>query len=814
MRLARLKLVNFRQHRDTTIEFSDGLTGLIGPNGAGKTTLLEGIAWALYGTAAVRGTRDSIRWRRATPRSEVRAELEFTLGAHEYRVVRTLFNAELYVDRGSKPAATSLNEVTARITRTLRMGYDEFFRTYFTGQKELAAMAALKPTDRRHFLNRLLGYDRLRNAQEKVRTRKSAMGGELSGLQLGGPAPDALVAAREKAAREHEAATARLAAAQESLERSRSASDQHLPVFHGLKAFRERHAALSADRRVAEAELRDAVDAIPRLTEQHGEASTAGEELKALAPVVERWQQAKAALAELEALQKDADTRARCETRLAEVERRLASATIQRAETAARAALMPEHDRKLKAARADAEAAEQAYRDAHAAWERDKADAAATRRHKLDQFTDLEQQRKRIVGAGAEGACPTCGRPLGAEYAGVISLLDAQLEDVKQSGTYFRSRIEQLKGVPEELAKLDQLRHEVAHGLEALANEVALAKRAAVETAGLDRELAALDERQQSITAEVAALRPGYDRAAHDDVLKSVAELEPDVRRAERLTTLAERAEALAAELAAAEARRAARVERLAGIQRELDELAYSEEQFLNAEREMDRLENTWREAEREVLQAQADAGTAADRLSEAERAEREAAARIARLAELQKDIRLHLELDRAFGDLGVELNAEIGPEISAIASDLLADLTDGRFDEVTLDEQFDATVLEAGEERPVVSGGEEDMLHLVLRLAVSQMIADRAGQPLSLLVLDEIFGSLDEAHRAGVMRLLRGLAGRFPQVVLISHVEGVRDSLDRVLKVEYDDEKGYATVSEERPLIDTTGGAGANVAA
>ena len=814
MRLGRLKLVNFRQHRDTVVDFADGLTGLIGPNGAGKTTLLEAIAWALYGTSAVRGTRDSIRWRRATPRSEVRVELEFTLGPHEYRVVRTLFNAELYVDRGQRPVASSLNEVTARLTRTLRMGYDEFFRTYFTGQKELAAMAALKPTERRHFLNRLLGYDRLKTAQENVRKQKAAMAGELSGLQLGGPAPEALAAAREKCAADLAAATAKLAGAQDAHDRARSASDQHLPVFQGLKAFRERHAALSADLRVAEAELTAAVDAIPTITEQHAAAATAGAELQRLAPLVQRWETARQELAELEALQKDADSRARLETRLAEIDRRRTTATAQRAETSARASQAGPLDQQLRRLRAEAESADAAHRDAHAAWERDKADAAATRRHMLDQFKDLEGQRERIVSAGETGACPTCGRPLGKEYGGVLALLDAQIEDTRQKGTFYRARIDQLKTVPEDLLALEQKRHGVAKEMEKLASDLALAKRAVAETAGLDRELASLAERTDGLKREVDALRGGYDRERHDAVLRVVAELEPDVRRAERLSGLAERVESLAADLAEAERRKAQRIERLAAVRRELDALAFSEEQFLNAEREMERLETLWRETERAVVQARAEVVTTTDRLQEAERQQREAAARAARLIELQADIRIHAELDRAFGDLGTELNAEIGPEIAAIAGDFLTELTDGHFDEIELDEQFEAMVLQQGEPRPVMSGGEEDLLHLVLRLAVSQMIADRAGQPLSLLVLDEIFGSLDDAHRGGVMRLLRGLAARFPQVILISHIEGVRDSLDHVLRVEYDDSRGFATVREEMVPPDITGGAGADVAA
>ena len=69
MRLHRLQLTNFRQHVQTDIDLGAGLTAIIGPNGAGKSTLLEAIGWALYGTSAARGTRDSIRYSRAPARS-------------------------------------------------------------------------------------------------------------------------------------------------------------------------------------------------------------------------------------------------------------------------------------------------------------------------------------------------------------------------------------------------------------------------------------------------------------------------------------------------------------------------------------------------------------------------------------------------------------------------------------------------------------------------------------------------------------------------------------------------------------------------
>ena len=127
-------------------------------------------------------------------------------------------------------------------------------------------------------------------------------------------------------------------------------------------------------------------------------------------------------------------------------------------------------------------------------------------------------------------------------------------------------------------------------------------------------------------------------------------------------------------------------------------------------------------------------------------------------LGELTVHKRLHDELDRAYTDLRTDLNFQLRPELSELASAFLGELTDGRYDELELDDQYNILVLEDGRPKPVISGGEEDLANLVLRLAISQMIAERAGQPFSLLILDEIFGSLDELRRSNVLELLRRL--------------------------------------------------------
>ena len=173
VRLNSLHLVNFRQHADSRIAFDTGLTGIIGPNGSGKTTILEAIAWALYGNSAARGTRESIRFNRAPIARNRAGRAGLRSGGPSLsRVVRGLTNAELYLDGASAPIANSITGVTELLQRRLGMTRAEFFNTYFTGQKELNVMAAMGPSERAKFLSRVLGYEKLRTAQDLVRERR------------------------------------------------------------------------------------------------------------------------------------------------------------------------------------------------------------------------------------------------------------------------------------------------------------------------------------------------------------------------------------------------------------------------------------------------------------------------------------------------------------------------------------------------------------------------------------------------------------------------------------------------------------------
>jgi len=809
MELRRLHLVNFRQHADTELEFGPGITGIIGPNGSGKTTILEGIAWAIYGLQAVRGDKDSIRRLGAQGRTSVEVELEFRLGAHEYRVTRGLSTAALYQD--GHPVANSLKAVTDKLERTLGMTHAEFFNTYFTGQKELAVMASLGKTERAAFLSQVLGYERLRLAQERVREVRNALAAELRGLETALPDPQALAQQRRRA-EERLAATRRAAqAAAAARDAAQEACAREEPLWNAWVARRERTLSLDGERRMAEHAVVARRHEFQRLDKELAEALQAREQLKHLEAELAPVARLKRELAELDLLlQADAARRAD-QAQLDELARtmqRLAQRIGELADADAAHARAEEEARALEEAR---QAAARAVEEQLAVWVREKEYATTKRTELLKQYDDVKEQRDKIAKLGPQGECPTCRRPLGNEHAAVLGVLDRQIQAIVEDGKFFRQRLDQLTGPSEAVvaaeAARDALRDESRRSSERageLRARVEERARAALELETARRRAATVDRQLQT-------RRTGYDVAHHDAVRASLLKLEPVALEAASLEERAARAGRLVSEAEVAE-------QTLSEAERRVGELAdalaaegFSEREFRLAKDAYDRALGALREAELALVEARGELARAESDVREAGRRAEERAAQERHIAVLKTRQRLHNELDRGLSDLRGDLNAAMRPEISELASRFLADLTDDRYHELELNEDYDVTILDDGVPKPVISGGEEDLASLVLRLAISQMIAERAGQPLSLLVLDEIFGSLDEARRQHVVGLLRRLADRFPQVILITHIEQVREGLDRVIRVDFDPARGTSVVRDDTA---TLGAADAGVAA
>jgi DNA repair protein SbcC/Rad50 len=800
MKLNGLRMVNFRQHADTRIEFGPGITGIIGPNGAGKTTILEAIGWALYGKPAARGKRETIRFTRAPERAPVRVELDFDLAGHRYRVVRELTRAEVFLDGDTSAIASSTNGVTELLQRRLGMTRTEFFNTYFTGQKQLSIMASMGPAERAQFLSRVLGYEKLRTAQEMVRGQRKLLVAELTGLRTSMPDPDAVAQAlavaerrvgdarrlAEDKQREHADAAERMAVLTPRWEEAQRQRQIWQENAAELQLAEQRITALTADGERIGAELSEIVLAAAELDDLRQRTAA----LPALSAELQRLDELYRAEGRRETLR---ETVAEIEAELVRLEERRGQLTSSPGEEAAATAALAEK-------RSEVEAGHRRLEERRTVWVRARQEAQTKRTTLLQQHADLKVQLERLQALGADGVCPTCSRVLGESFDRVVSQMAEQLEAVTVDGKYFRSRVEQLELPPEEVKQLEEQHRALVEEASELERTLTRIQSSAQELGTVAREITLKEQRHAQLLQEIAAIPGGFDAQRHAEVRASIHALAPVAARVERLSALADREPQIQREYQRVSAALVAERSRAQRLREAQEAEPFSEDAFTISREEYEHASQVAHRAEIERVEAESELRSAREALAAAGQANDDLRRMEERAVSLTRDRRLHEELDRAVSDLRTDLNAQLRPELSELASAFISELTDGRYSEIELTDAYDIVVLEESVPKPVISGGEEDLANLVLRLAISQMIAERAGQAFSLLILDEVFGSLDELRRHNVVDLLRSLHDRFEQVVLITHIESVRDGLDRVLSVRYDEATGASRVQEVLP--------------
>jgi len=148
-----------------------------------------------------------------------------------------------------------------------------------------------------------------------------------------------------------------------------------------------------------------------------------------------------------------------------------------------------------------------------------------------------------------------------------------------------------------------------------------------------------------------------------------------------------------------------------------------------------------------------------------------------------------------------VHLLAVVRGRIEGAASEVLAEITDGRYGQVMIDEDFGVLVNDLGGDYPSdrFSGGEQDDIAVALRIALSRYLAEiHQIHDATFLIFDEIFGSQDEERRSNLIRALRTQEAHFPQIFLISHVGEVHDEFTTTLAVEMGPD-GTSRIDEEQ---------------
>jgi exonuclease SbcC len=130
---------------------------------------------------------------------------------------------------------------------------------------------------------------------------------------------------------------------------------------------------------------------------------------------------------------------------------------------------------------------------------------------------------------------------------------------------------------------------------------------------------------------------------------------------------------------------------------------------------------------------------------------------------------------------------ASVGPRLAVEAAELFADLTDHEYERLEVDaETYELQISDGGRSYGLdrFSGSEIDLANLALRVAISEHIHFQSGGSVGLLVLDEVFGPLDEDRKARMLLALETLKGRFRQVLVVTHDAEIKEQLPNAIEV------------------------------
>jgi len=656
-----------------------------------------------------------------------------------------------------------------------------FQTSFLAQQKELNALSDLQPAKRRDHLAGMLGIERLDRAMAaiKIDTRVAASRVELMERQLQG---------QEQLAEQITTATALLAGlnSREAAVKA-GADDSRMVLEKAISALDEAQKAQSRWEK-----LRSRAEAARQgMVDQETRQKSLAEEIARLEAAAAEKEKLDALVVELPVAEKQLTIQDQAQIRLDQHRRTNEQLAKLQAEKVEVTGKLAKGDERLKDARRrlgelpeDADklrAHQQEHLDAQReGYSRFKADQAAIGR----QVDKLRAQAASVARFGPDSVCERCGRPLGNDIEQVqrhisdeIAGLDRRRADMQSQLSEMEASGKQLKKRVDELTRQQREHYETTLRATALAKEIEL----------LRQRLKALEISEKELSRETEAMGAvTFDPDAYDTLTANVERLRQAASRRDRLIGTLERLPGARTEKSETGARIAESRKQLEALDEERRGLAYTPESFAAARQQLAAAQSGY-ERDRDDL-------TTFTKEMELTRGSLESL--LKRRDELQL-LRDELEKDRSnhyHGQKLVGLMAEfrkyiissIRPTLAHLSSELFDEMTGGKYNLIDLDENYNLRVLDSGEYFGVdrFSGGEKDLANLCLRLAISQALTESAGLDRSFVILDEVFGSQDNERKELIINALGSLRRYFPQVLLITHVEDIKEQVEQLIEV------------------------------
>jgi len=840
----KLSMRNFMCYRDNVPPlYFDGIhTACIsGDNGNGKSALIDAITWALWGRTRARSDDDLVH----SSQAEMEVEFDFAVQQQKYRIIRkhsrpkrrgrsgqTILEFQTATGDGFRSiTGDSITQTQQKITDVLHMDYDTFKNSAFLRQGHADEFTIKRPVERKQVLADILGlyvYDEL---EEQARSLAKQQEAEKTQLESAIEEINNELAQKPAYQTEFEQA-------QSALSRIEKETKEQEARLNELRKEKESLEKKKVQLTQLEAHIKDTERNLERWDEQVRQHRSRVKEYEELIAQRAAIEQGYAQLTEVKKLCNELDQKLRLVTTLNERKHHLEITVIKAGE-----ALIADHavaqsrikeleisSQELPRLKNELQQISVQLRhlaDLEETLDKKKQSNKELRAqvHYLESSRDRLKQEIEEIGEklnllfSQRGAkCPLCETELGIDglkriEAKYLADRDSKSDAQKSNQAELAQKETELKSLESEIsqleARLNQDRASAQGKASVLNKSISEAEEACKKLNEEKKRLAEIEQhlaRKDFAAAEQEALQQLEDEIAkldynpqqHEQVRQRLLELDQyeqpkqKLEEADRLITQ-EREAASSAEETVQELRHSLEIDNQKSreLTKELEPFSQVADNLSQAETAHQALMERQKEAQEITWSVKAKL----ERCSELEIKKKE---KEKLLSQASKQEKIYKDLAQAFGKKGIQaMLIEMAlPEIEAEANKLLGRMTDNRM-HIKIETQrqtkkgdvvetLDINISDELGTRnyEMFSGGEAFRIDFAIRIALSRLLARRAGAPLPTLIIDEGFGTQDSTGIEKLKEAINSVQDDFDKILVITHIAELRDAFPTRIEV------------------------------
>ena len=833
----KLAMRNFMCYRDNVPPlYLDGIhTACIsGDNGNGKSALIDAITWALWGRTRARSDDDLVH----SGQTETEVEFNFAVGQQRYRIIRkhskpkrrgrsgqTILEFQTATGDGFRSiTGDSLAQTQQKITDVLHMDYPTFINSAFLRQGHADDFTIKRPVERKQVLADILGlyvYDELeeqaKSLAKQQETEKSQLESAIEDInneltqkpayQAEFEQAQSELSQVEKIVQEQESRLNELRKEKETLERKKVQLTQLEVHIKDTERNLERWDEQVRQHRSRVKEYEEVIaqravieQGYTQLTEARKLCNELDQKLRQVTTLNERKHHLEITVVKAgEALITD---HAVAQSRIGELEissQKLPQLKNELQQISAQLRLLADSEERLQEKR-------QSGKELRA-----QLNYLESNRVQLTQEIAEIDEKLKLLLTQREAKCPLCETEIGTDGLKLIETKYTadryhKSESLKSNQAELVQKETEVKSLESEISQLEARLNQDRASAQGKASVINKSITEAEEAGNkLDEQRKALAEIEQRLARkdfaaiEQEALRQleeeiaklDYNPQQHEQARQRVSTLEQyeqpkqKLEEADRLI-IQEREAASRAEDTAQELRHGLEIDnqKRQDLATELVSLPQLVDNLTQAETEHQALMAQQKQAQ-EILWS---VKIKLERCSELEIRKKE---KEKLLGQSSKQEKIYKDLAQAFGKKGIQaMLIEMAiPEIETEANKLLARMTDNRM-HVKIETQRETKKGEVVETLDInisdelgirnyemFSGGEAFRINFAIRIALSKLLARRAGAPLPTLIIDEGFGTQDSTGIEKLKEAINSIQDDFDKILVITHIAELRDA-------------------------------------